>query len=597
VAAAIAAAVAGIGTGTGAAETASPSVTVTAPAQGATVSGKVPFTADVAGGTPIWVAMTADGGSLWAELRAPYEYNGDTDGKFDTSALPDGPHVFAARAYFADGTSAAGSVTVNVANTRPSATLSITSPAQGATVSGRVPFTASLANGTATRVELTIDGGAPWTELVPPYVYKGDGNTVDSTTLSNGMHTFAAKAFLTDGTTVTASVTADVENVAAPAAPPPPPPPPPPAPTSSPLAHDGTGITRFGDTFGTAGGYDRYDYVIVGYGDVDKAAALPGRTLVYKGGVDVFSSSNSDPGLNSGGVPYSQAAANGWLLKDSSGNVVHADGFGNYLGDVGDPGFQQAWATNVANFLLAHHADGVFIDNVICSITGLSGGVVPAKYPTDGSFANAYVSFLSFVGPYLKARGLYVATNTFCFGAADMSANVNWWTRVAPYVDGLMNEVFEQNPNDYSVRYFDAPQTSWLGNWAANLKLIQTAQNAGRDAFALTFGSAGNTSMMAYARASYLLAWNGKGGSFMWTPTDAADPWNRAWTADIGIPLAPMARVGTAYVRDYSKGFVVVNPGLGPTSVNLPLGLKTLTGLLAGLVANLAPQTAVVFTK
>jgi hypothetical protein len=568
------------------------SVSVTSPTAGATVSGRTPFDATVSGATPTWVAMTVDGGAMWSEVSAPYQYNGETDGKFDTTTVSNGTHTFAATAHFADGTSAVSSVTANVQNTTtppppppPSPTVSVTAPASGATVSGSIPFAASVANGTASKVELTVDGGSLYTDSAAPYSYNGDSGTLDTTKLPNGNHTFNAKAYLSDGTTVTGSTTANVQNTVSP-------------PPSTTVAHDGTGVIRFGNSWTQGTGYDRYDYVMVGYGDVDKAAALTSaKALIYKGAVDVYDSPNTDPGLNNGGVPYSQANANGWILKDTAGNVMHASGFGNYFGDIGAPGFQQAWATNVINFLTAHHADGVFIDNVLCSITGLSGGAVPAKYTSDAAFANAYISFLSYIGPALQSKGFYVSANTYCSGPSDMSANNAWWTRVAPYINGLMNEVFEQSPLDYTVRYFDSPTTSWMGNWKANLNVLQAAQAAGKDAFALTYGAGSNTSLMTYARASYMLVWNGKGGSFMWNPTDSADPYNSAWTADIGTPNASMVQVGGVYTRDYSKGYVVVNPSLSSATVSVPSGLKTLAGAAVGTSLTIPSQTAVIYAK
>jgi hypothetical protein len=65
----------------------------------------------------------------------------------------------------------------------------------------------------------------------------------------------------------------------------------------------------------------------------------------------------------------------------------------------------------------------------------------------------------------------------------------------------------------------------------------------------------------------------------------------------VGKPLGAMQKVGGAYVRSYSAGYVVVNPGLGPAHVPLPSGLKTIAGTPAGSSVDLAPTTAAVFTR
>ena len=105
-----------------------------------------------------------------------------------------------------------------------------------------------------------------------------------------------------------------------------------------------------------------------------------------------------------------------------------------------------------------------------------------------------------------------------------------------------MTESFEQNPNNPSQLYFDSPSTSWVGNWLGKLNAIRVTQRANRDALALTYGSPSDLRTMTYARASFLLVWNGKGGGFFYASPDGSDPSNPAWTTPIGRPLAPSER-------------------------------------------------------
>lgn len=77
----------------------------------------------------------------------------------------------------------------------------------GATLSGSVPWTAD--NGPC---DFSIDGQAMWHENTAPYVYGGDGNTLDTKTLADGTHTF--KVALADGTSH--SVVATVKNAVTP---------------------------------------------------------------------------------------------------------------------------------------------------------------------------------------------------------------------------------------------------------------------------------------------------------------------------------------------------------------------------------------------
>jgi hypothetical protein len=487
----------------------------------------------------------------------------------------------------AAATSAASGIVAPPPAAPPAPTVSISAPAPGSTVSGSIPFTATVANGTPTQVTFTIDGGASFTEYSAPYVYNGDGKTLDTTTLSNATHTLAARASFSDGSSVSSSEVVTVQNTATA-----------PAPTPPPTGATGDGVMRFGTSYAWGSNYSRYDYLLVGFGDVDAAAATTAKSLVYKGGVDVTDTTNTDLGMNISGVGYKQALANGWLLKDASGNYIKpASGDFHWFGDIGDPNFQKAWVDNVSAFLLNHHADGVFIDNVLCSFGGLSAGVLPAKYPTDASWANAQAAFLAYVGPAMHAKGLYVAVNAYCYGPDSGTANDAWWTRIAPYVDAEMTEYFEQNPNNTSQLFFNAPTTSWMGNWLGKLDVIKAAQSAGKAALALTYGSGSNTAAMTYGRASFLLVWNGTSGAYIYNPTDSTDPWNPAWTTAIGAPTGAMTQVGGSYVRDYSGGYVVVNPSQSTVTVPLPAGLKTLSGAAAGSSVTLATTTAAIFTK
>jgi hypothetical protein len=97
----------------------------------------------------------------------------------------------------------------------------------GQTLAGSLAWTATAIAGSAdpiTRVEFYIDGALKWTEKVVPYVFNGDGNLLDTTTLTNGSHKFEIEAY-TANNKATLDFQVSVNNVA------PPPPPPPPATT------------------------------------------------------------------------------------------------------------------------------------------------------------------------------------------------------------------------------------------------------------------------------------------------------------------------------------------------------------------------------
>ncbi len=105
--------------------------------------------------------------------------------------------------------------------------VSLTTPQTGATVTGTATLQATATDDeTVTKVEFYLDSQLVQTDTTAPYAA-----SVNTTTLGNGSHILAARAYDAAGNNATsASVTVTVQN----AAPAPPPPPPSPTPTPPP---------------------------------------------------------------------------------------------------------------------------------------------------------------------------------------------------------------------------------------------------------------------------------------------------------------------------------------------------------------------------
>jgi hypothetical protein len=98
-----------------------------------------------------------------------------------------------------------------------SSSIGSTSLKGGMTLSGSVVWTATpSATKPITKVDFFIDGKLKWTEKYSPYQYNGDGNTLDTTTLSNGSHTLKVRATRSDGNTTSTSATVSVSNTTKP---------------------------------------------------------------------------------------------------------------------------------------------------------------------------------------------------------------------------------------------------------------------------------------------------------------------------------------------------------------------------------------------
>ncbi|HET7766805.1 MAG TPA: Ig-like domain-containing protein [Burkholderiales bacterium] len=193
-------------------DTTPPTVSITAPANGATVKGTVTLTASATDNVGVvGVQFLGDGMALGAEdTTAPYSVS------IDTTATSNGSHILTAVARDAAGNrTTSAPVTVTVNNTVPDTTpptVSITAPANGATVKGTVNLTANAADNVGVAgVQFFGDGMALGAEdTAAPYSI-----SIDTTTSSNGPHTLTAVARDAAGNhTTSAPVTVTVNNTA-----------------------------------------------------------------------------------------------------------------------------------------------------------------------------------------------------------------------------------------------------------------------------------------------------------------------------------------------------------------------------------------------
>jgi hypothetical protein len=89
-------------------------------------------------------------------------------------------------------------------------TVSISSPASGATVSGATAVQVNASSGVGiAKVSLAVDGTVASTQTVSPWTF-----SVDTTKLANGAHAFTATATDVDGNSTSAQVSVNVQNAA-----------------------------------------------------------------------------------------------------------------------------------------------------------------------------------------------------------------------------------------------------------------------------------------------------------------------------------------------------------------------------------------------
>jgi hypothetical protein len=318
----------------------------------------------------------------------------------------------------------------------------------------------------------------------------------------------------------------------------------------------GTGIVRWGELPSTPLGHERFSYVLVSRQAARFASRSPGRSLVYMSGTSVQQ-------LWSTGVSYSQAVAGDWLLRDLTGAPLKNTQYGAFIADVGSRSYQQRFVDNVTKFVRSTGVDGIFLDDVVANPYLMTGGTYPAKYPSQGAWEDAIVSFVTNVGSALKANGVYVLANASKFVPGDAQSDTgeatrDFWQRLTPGVSGLMVEFWLQTAAD--TTQLRGVGARWFENWQGWQGLISFAQRAGVDFFGLGYGLSSNTRAMRFLRASFLLDWNGRGGALIYQTTDRADPYHPAWVKQPGAAVAGKSEPQPGvWLRRFTNAIVVVN--------------------------------------
>src|SRR5580698_5177835 len=182
-------------------DTTPPTVSITSPASGASVSGAITVTANASDNVAVAsVQFQVDGSNLGTlDTSAPYSAS------LSTTTLTNSKHSLTAVAIDTAGnkaTSSAISITVSNSTDTTPPTVSITSPASGASVSGAITVTANASDNVAVAsVQFQVDGSNFGTlDTSAPY-----SASLSTTTLTNGKHSLTAVAIDTAGNKATSS--------------------------------------------------------------------------------------------------------------------------------------------------------------------------------------------------------------------------------------------------------------------------------------------------------------------------------------------------------------------------------------------------------
>jgi hypothetical protein len=297
------------------------------------------------------------------------------------------------------------------------------------------------------------------------------------------------------------------------------------------------------------------------------------KVFVYKDASSTRRGDDQPVDLQPAGVRYADAPAS-WFTKDISGQRIEYSGYSHHwLMDVGNPGYQQAWADNVLLSMQKHGFDGVFIDNLLW--TRDAYGRTPANYGSDAAFQTAYRGFLKTVRDRFAGSGKLMLGN---LSNARLAASR--WESYLQFLDGAWDEWWLAIADDNLL-------SEYSQGWARVVAEITACEKAGKIALVQPHFTAGSTRPFLYAWASYLMVADGRAAIAEVQHTDGygqPTPWHVEYDWDLGSPLAPFETPKlNIHVRRFERGVAVVNANkTGTPAVAVDLGAPHGTVSLAG---------------
>ncbi len=281
------------------------------------------------------------------------------------------------------------------------------------------------------------------------------------------------------------------------------------------------------------------------------------KTLVYK---DLSSTrsyaveNGTDNAYLPTGVGFEYANSNypEWFLVDENNNRLEYTGYTDHWQmDIGNTAYQQLWADQVVDELVANDWDGVLMDNAIYTLDTYHENVFPKNYESNEDFQLAYKSMLTTINTRLKADnkiGIANITNT--------RLHPGVWESYMQHLDGALDEwwlVFGNGNylSDYTEGFIPQINEVVVNELKNKITLVQphTSTNDNQGFY--------------YAFASYWLVNDGSTYFSEQEVTDAYNepsPWRDEYTWNFGVATGNFTQLENGlYQREFSRALVLVN--------------------------------------
>jgi hypothetical protein len=249
-----------------------------------------------------------------------------------------------------------------------------------------------------------------------------------------------------------------------------------------------------------------------------------------------------------------------WFLLDQNGQRIE-DPYGGenfVMMDPGNPGWRAFFLERVRQTQEAdQNWGGLFLDNVeVTRARREKDQKLPAAYPDEASYQAAVQGFLQYlyVNYFHTSEHLLFANLMARRDEAD-------WTKYLTYLSGAMHEGWAIDwPNGYRS----------AKTWEKQMTLAEQTQALGKFIILVSQGKRDDQDLQKFAFASYLLIDQGRAAFRYANSQFYAEAWlYEDYKLDMGKALGPRYQVGDAWRRDFTNGYVLVNPQTHETQINV----------------------------
>lgn len=267
-----------------------------------------------------------------------------------------------------------------------------------------------------------------------------------------------------------------------------------------------------------------------------------------------------------------------WFLLNANGNRIRIGGSNYYRMDPGNAGWRQFFVTRLVEMQQQRGWSGLFLDNLEAGLNQIQlDGATSPRYPDNASYRAAIRGFLQYLQQnYSQVYNRPIMANIIARSITDETT----WLEYVQYMDGGLTERWA----------VDWRETNYLSesNWLADLALAERTQSQGKYIVLVSRGYSTDTNRQKFAFASYLLISNGK-ASFRYATRDYRQVLlYDNYRVQLGTPRGARYQVGTSWRRDFTNGYVIVDPinhtatisttpAATPTFTSVPTQVPTLT--------------------